>query len=60
MEKVKIKDIIIFVQLENDKIHQVLSSIENKRQAIHLIAQLGNTLIIREIPETFEIESDEK
>jgi len=53
----KVKNIIIFVQFEDDKIHQVLSSMENKRKAIHLIADLDTTLRIREIPETFEIES---
>ena len=60
MEKVKVKNIIIYVQLDNGQIHQVLSPLENKRQAIHLIAELDKTLKIREMPETFQIESDDE
>ena len=62
MEKVKVKveNVIIFIQLSNGKIHQVLSPLENKRQAIHLIAELDGTLKVKEIPETFEIEQHGK
>ena len=53
----KIKKIVIYVQLDNGNIHQVLDNIENKMMSLDVLRILNdNKLPLNERKESFEFE----
>ena len=53
----EIKKIIIYVQLDNDDIHQVVDTFQNKLMALDVLRILNDDKIpVNELKESFEFE----